>query len=291
VSSIAIFGTLKFPASRIISGSADGTVVLWEIASGAKLRTFQHDSGILQISPHLNTHVLSLTPTELLTWDAESGSCVARINILDTWRTALYSHRQLGSVDDEYYHSGAAAISESAEAINFLGEDLAVGMLTPKKKLLNTKLPNFRALSVSPDSSIIFCGHMIWDLAQGIFLYEYPETPNEFTTCMASSETEFRIANGTTCGVRTWCLDSKNESVNLTPEPERPMGCCGITFNSEFLFACYEDGTLCYFKNSQTPWWRDNNTYEDWGVADQWDQANWGGTEADDWGDAQAVPW
>src|SRR5262249_40439084 len=60
---------------RVLTGSWDTTAVLWDVATGAKLRTFRgHARGItsLALSPD-GKRVLTSAGGEALLWDADSG--------------------------------------------------------------------------------------------------------------------------------------------------------------------------------------------------------------------------
>jgi hypothetical protein len=63
--------------ARVVSASGDGKMILWDVGSGARLRTFEgHDRGLACIEFKAGLIVSGSNDCKIKVWDAQSGACV-----------------------------------------------------------------------------------------------------------------------------------------------------------------------------------------------------------------------
>jgi WD40 repeat protein len=202
VSSIA-FSSI---GARVLSGSDDGTLKLWEFTTGRLLRTFATHSDVVSVafSPD-GTRVLSGGDTTLQLWDAETGR---RLHVFEThskWHTQSVAFSPNGSQilsTGGEVGAGAAMLwdtetarlirtfqihSGSVESIAFSpndGANVLAGCADGTLKLWNTKtgriIQSVRAHSTSvtsvaysPDGTHILSGGYdgtlnLWNAATGL---------------------------------------------------------------------------------------------------------------------------
>src|SRR6185295_15204775 len=77
---------------RILSGSRDRTLVLWDAATGRKIRTFEgHDGGVTSaaFSPDGKRAVSGGQDNNVLLWDLETGKILKTLKSHSEWATAV----------------------------------------------------------------------------------------------------------------------------------------------------------------------------------------------------------
>jgi WD40 repeat protein len=207
VSSIA-FSSI---GARVLSGSDDGTLKLWEFTTGRLLRTFATHSDVVSVafSPD-GTRVLSGGYTTLQLWDAETGR---RLHVFEThskWHTQSVAFSPNGSQilsTGGEVGAGAAMLwdtetarlirtfqihSGSVESIAFSpndGANVLAGCADGTLKFWNTKtgriIQSVRAHSTSvtsvaysPDGTHILSGGYdgtlnLWNAATGLLIHSF----------------------------------------------------------------------------------------------------------------------
>mmetsp|Transcript_10886 Transcript_10886/g.15055 ORF Transcript_10886/g.15055 Transcript_10886/m.15055 type:complete len:316 (+) Transcript_10886:71-1018(+) len=235
-----------------LSGSWDGTLRLWEIASGKTTRRFVgHSKDVLSVA-------FSTDNRQIV-----SGS---RDNTIKLWNT-------LGeckyTISDEGHTEWVSCVrfspSIQAPVIVSAGWDKLVKVWSLTNCKLRTNLPGhtgyLNTVTVSPDGSLCASGGkdgvaMLWDLNEGKRLYSLDA--GDVIHSLVFSPNRYWLCAATTQCIKIWDLESKVVVDDLRPEfvqvgkKSQVPYCTAICWsaNGEVLYTGWTDGLIrCWHVN------------------------------------------
>jgi DNA-binding beta-propeller fold protein YncE len=220
----------------VLSGGEDGTLRLWETATGRDVRTFTgHKAGVTSVafSPDGATAVSGSNDSTLRLWDVASG-------------------RELRATDGLGWKIAGVAFSADGKFVASAADDNQVKLWSmPKLELVRTFAGHgWRVTSVafSPTGDSSLSGSeddslKLWDVSKG---QETRTFRNGFAavTCVAfSPDGQFGLSGGKDKVVRIWNLDSGREVEQLKGHTQtvRSVAC---TRDGRFAVSGSDDGTV-----------------------------------------------
>ncbi len=222
--------------SYLLSGGEDGTLKLWETATGREVRTFTgHKAGVTSVafSPDGSMAVSGSNDSTLRLWDVASG-------------------RELRATDGLGWKIAGVAFSADGKFVASAADDNQVKLWSvPKLELVRAFAGHgWRVTSVafSPTGGSSLSGSeddslKLWDVAKG---QETRTFRNGFAavTCVAfSPDGQFGLSGGKDKVVRIWNLDSGREVEQLKGHSQtvRSVAC---TRDGRFAVSGSDDGTV-----------------------------------------------
>ncbi|MGO9246198.1 MAG: hypothetical protein ACLPT4_03375 [Verrucomicrobiia bacterium] len=221
---------------HVLSGGEDGTLRLWETATGREVRTFTgHKAGVTSVafSPDGATAVSGSNDSTLRLWDVASG-------------------RELRATDGLGWKIAGVALSADGKFVASAADDNQVKLWSvPKLELVRTFAGHgWRVTSVafSPTGDSSLSGSeddslKLWDVSKG---QETRTFRNGFAavTCVAfSPDGQFGLSGGKDKVVRIWNLDNGREVEQLKGHSQtvRSVAC---TRDGRFAVSGSDDGTV-----------------------------------------------
>jgi guanine nucleotide-binding protein subunit beta-2-like 1 protein len=229
-----------------LSGSWDGTLRLWEIASGRTTRRFVgHAKDVLSVA-------FSADNRQIV-----SGSRDKTIKLWNTLGECKYTIHDEGHT--EWVSCVRFSPSPSAPVIVSAGWDKLVKVWSLSNCKLRTNLVGhtgyLNTVTVSPDGSLCASGGKdgsakLWDLNEGKQLYSLEA--GDTIHSLVFSPNRYWLCAATTQGIKIWDLESKIVVDDLRPEFETRAAKAQIPYctclcwsaNGSILYSGYTDGII-----------------------------------------------
>jgi guanine nucleotide-binding protein subunit beta-2-like 1 protein len=233
-----------------LSGSWDGTLRLWEIASGNTTRRFVgHTKDVLSVA-------FSADNRQIV-----SGSRDKTIKLWNTLGECKFT------IQEETHSEWVSCVRFSPSAQNPLIVSCGWDKLVKVWNLSNCKLRTnlvghsgyLNTVTVSPDGSLCASGGkdgvaMLWDLQEGKHLYSLPA--GDTINALVFSPNRYWLCAATQSSVKIWDLESKHVVEELKPEDivpggrkSQPIAPISIAWSSDgnTLFVGYTDNNIRVF--------------------------------------------
>jgi guanine nucleotide-binding protein subunit beta-2-like 1 protein len=229
-----------------LSGSWDGTLRLWEIASGRTTRRFVgHAKDVLSVA-------FSADNRQIV-----SGSRDKTIKLWNTLGECKYTIHDEGHT--EWVSCVRFSPSPSAPVIVSAGWDRLVKVWSLSNCKLRTNLVGhtgyLNTVTVSPDGSLCASGGKdgsakLWDLNEGKQLYSLEA--GDVIHSLVFSPNRYWLCAATTQGIKIWDLESKIVVDDLRPELPAQSAkalvpyctCLCWSANGSILYSGYTDGII-----------------------------------------------
>jgi guanine nucleotide-binding protein subunit beta-2-like 1 protein len=195
-----------------LSGSWDGTLRLWEIASGRTTRRFVgHSKDVMSVA-------FSVDNRQIV-----SGSRDKTIKLWNTLGECKYTISEEGHT--EWVSCVRFSPAPQAPVIVSAGWDKLVKVWSLTNCKLSTNLIGhtgyLNTVTVSPDGSLCASGGkdgvaMLWDLNEGKRLYSLPA--GDIINALVFSPNRYWLCAATTTSIKIWDLESKIVVDDLVPD-------------------------------------------------------------------------
>jgi guanine nucleotide-binding protein subunit beta-2-like 1 protein len=229
-----------------LSGSWDGTLRLWEIATGKTTRRFVgHTKDVLSVA-------FSADNRQIV-----SGSRDKTIKLWNTLGECKYTVVNGGHT--EWVSCVRFSPSQAAPLIVSCGWDKKVKVWNLHDLTLQKDLTGhsgyLNTVTVSPDGSLCASGGkdgtaLLWDLNEGKRLYSLQA--DDIIHALVFSPNRYWLCAATTKGIKIWDLESKLVVDELVPEfPDLSKNatapyctCLSWSFDGSILYSGYTDGAI-----------------------------------------------
>lgn len=238
-----------------------------------KETSFLHDRPVLDVAPFGPKKFLSKTEIAFYVMNFETSECLHIVPFPENTLISSF-HPIFSEAGTEMVACCLAVVqeedTETGEQIGVLYQwqpptldsvaDSTPLKPTKKLPLKDQTIPSIVALS--PESSLAFADHSLWDNARDCMISKVAYTTDfgrPLNVCRLSLAA-FIYAIGYGTGLRLWDLETKIPKVNLTPDMETKIACVALDFNEKWVFAVFGDGmqtafsVLLIFEGSLCKW-------------------------------------
>ncbi len=167
------------PDGTLAAGSYDGTVVLWDVASGENTTLYRHDGGVHSVAFSADGTVLaSKSESRIRLWDVVGG--------VELWNVAS---EESGSV--AFSADGTILAVTGRKAVS-LWEVASAAIVTTLDAAALDNGTEIRSVALSPDGATLASGSRrtlkLWDVAQGRDIATLPGHTDGITSVAFSSD-------------------------------------------------------------------------------------------------------
>jgi WD40 repeat protein len=227
---------LSTDAKKLITGSRDTTIKVWDLQSGECLQTLEgHSNRIsaLEFTPDQKRLVSGAEDKTLKVWDLGTGKCL----------TTLYGHG--GAV-------GAIALTSSGKHVISASDDATVKVWDLTKHYPNVQLNRHRArisaLAVTPNDKKVISGSFdggmkVWDFESHECLYTLEAHSGEINAIGVTPDGKTIVSGSSDKLLKVWNLESGECRATLAGH-DGEIYTIALSGDGKQIVSGSEDGTL-----------------------------------------------